>query len=467
MEDSISELVGQPVLHILDAVPFGVFITDISGRTLYVNRMYEQLTGLALADLQGRNVRDLVRDGIFDRVLNPEIVRTGKPCTHVQLLKNGNRLVLSGFPVFDRSGQICLVVTFARDITLLSELQEQVASQTRLIEEMSDQIAHLRQEKPPDLPIYASPAMAEAMALLRKFAASDATILIQGETGVGKEVFSQLAHTLSPRREKVMLKVDCGSISEALTESELFGYVGGAFTGASSRGKAGYFELAAGGTVFLDEVGELPLAMQTRLLRVLQENEIVRVGSSTPRKVDVRVIAATNRDLAADVRAGTFRQDLFYRLNVASLRIPSLRERIEDIRPLANLFLRQFTTRYHKSMAFMNITLDLLEKHTWPGNVRELQNLVHSLVITLNGPFITPTDLPAAIAPREGTQPRDLLGLQGKSLKEIMAEHELNFLERALEVHGSVQKVAELFRVDRTTIFRKLKKRNPDGDKQK
>lgn len=465
MPDSVSELMGRHVRHILDAVPSGVFISDAAGRTLYINRMYEQLTGLSLAELQGRNVRDLVHDGIFDRVLNPEIVRTGKSATHVQQLKNGNRLVLSGFPVFDKDGQIRLVVTFARDITLLSELQDQVASQTRLIEQMSGQLAQLRQEKPPDLPVCSSPAMDQTLALLKKFAASDATILIQGETGVGKEVFSRLAHTLSPRKDKVMLKVDCGGISETLTESELFGYVGGAFTGASSQGKAGYFELADGGTIFLDEVGELPLGMQTRLLRVLQENEIVRVGSSTPRKVDVRIVAATNRDLASDVRDGRFRQDLFYRLNVASLRIPALRERVEDIRPLAALFLRQFTARYHKSMAFMNVTLDLLEKHTWPGNVRELQNLVHSLVITLNGPFITPADLPASIAPQAVPHCEDMYG-EGRSLKEIVGEMERDFLERALEVYGSVQKVSEIFKVDRTTIFRKLKRRTPEAGSQ-
>ena len=459
MGNPVSELMGRYVRHILDAVPSGVFISDACGRTLYINRMYEQLTGLRLAELQGRNVRELVQDGVFDLVLNPEIVRTGKPVTHVQQLKNGNRLALSGFPVFDQSGIIVLVVTFARDITLLSELQAQVASQRELIEQISDQLAHLRQEKQPGLPVCSSPAMCETMDLLKKFAASDATILIQGETGVGKEVFSRLAHSLSPRSDKVLLKVDCGSISETLTESELFGYVGGAFTGASSQGKAGYFELANGGTIFLDEVGELSPAMQTRLLRVLQDNEIVRVGSSAPRKVDVRVVAATNRDLGAAVEAGSFRQDLFYRLNVASLHIPALRERVEDIRPLAAHFLRQFTSRYHKSMAFMSVTLDLLERYTWPGNVRELENLVHSLVITLNGPFITPADLPASITPQT-TAPHseDLFG-SGRSLKEIMAAMERDFLERALKVHGSIQKVSELFKVDRTTIFRKLKKR--------
>lgn len=458
MPDSVSELMGRYIRPILDVVPSGVFITDASGGTLYINSMYEQLTGLKLEDLQGKNVRALVEDGVFDCALNPEIVRTGRAVTRVQKLKNGNSLVLSGFPVFDKKGVIRLVVTFARDITLLSDLQEQVESQTRLIQQMSDQLSHLRNEKPLEMPVFSSKAMEDALALLKKFAQSDATILIQGETGSGKEVFSQLAHRYSPRHDKVILKVDCGSISETLTESELFGYVGGAFTGASNQGKAGYFELANGGTIFLDEVGELPLGMQTRLLRVLQDGEIVRVGSSAPKKVDVRVVAATNRDLEDMVKNGSFRQDLFYRLNVASLRVPPLRERAEDVRPLAKYFLRQFASRYHKSMSFMNITLDLLEKYAWPGNVRELQNLIHSLVITLSGPFIAPSDLPSYIAPQTPAPRHDALLGEGRSLKEIVAEMERDFLTRALEVHGSVRKVSELFKVDRTTIFRKLKK---------
>ena len=281
---------------------------------------------------------------------------------------------------------------------------------------------------------------------------------------MGKDVLARFTHALSPRHDKLLLKVDCGGISEALTESELFGYMPGAFTGASSKGKAGYFEIADGSTIFLDEVGELPLSMQTRLLRVLQDGEIVRVGASRPRKVDVRVIAATNRDLAESVEAGTFRRDLFYRLNVATVRIPPLRERREDIRVLAEFFLDRYTAKYHKALAFMDVTLDMMASHAWPGNVRELENLVHSLVITLNGPLISPRDLPAhiisgmnaEIEPHIGTIPT-----AGRPLREIMAEVERDFLQKALAVHGSVQRVAELYHVDRSTIFRKLQlKRN-------
>lgn len=459
MADHSQELLSKHVERILDALPEGVFISDASGTSLRVNRMYEQLTGLTQEQVQGKNVRCLVEEGVFDHILNPQIVRTGRPATHVQQLKNGKKLVLTGFPVFDTRGDLCLVVTFARDITLLAQLQDQVAGQCRLIDQINDQLAYMASEgSKAREPIYASPAMGEVVSLLRRFAATDATVLILGETGAGKDVFARFTHGLSERRDKILLKVDCGGISETLTESELFGYMPGAFTGASSKGKAGYFEIADGSTIFLDEVGELPLSMQTRLLRVLQDGEIMRVGASSPRKVDVRIIAATNRNLAESVEAGTFRRDLYYRLNVATVRIPSLRDRKEDVPLLAEHFLAHYAAKYHKVMAFMDVTLNMMAAYAWPGNVRELQNMVHSLVITLNGPLITPRDLPAQVTGVTHDASRyseDVLGAR-RPLREIMAEMERDFLLKAIEVHGSVQRVAELFQVNRSTIFRKL-----------
>jgi len=459
-----SELLSRHVESILDALPEGVFISDAQGVSLRVNRMYEQLTGLTQAQIEGRNVRQLMEDGVFDCVLNPDIVRTGRPTTHVQKLKNGKKLVLMGFPVFDSQGELCLVVTFARDVTLLGQLQDQVADQRGLIDQISNQLALVAQENNDRSrePVYQSRAMGHVLDLLRRFAETDATVLLLGETGAGKDVLARYVHAHSARKDKILVKVDCGGISEGLTESELFGYMPGAFTGASSKGKAGYFEIANGSSIFLDEIGELPLAMQTRLLRVLQDGEIVRVGSSQPRKVNVRVIAATNRNLEESVAAGTFRRDLFYRLNVATCRIPALRERPEDIGVLASHYLALYSAKYRKHMTFQEASLDLMRSYSWPGNVRELQNLVHSLVISLNGPDISPRDLPSQIARQE----EGLTGysediLHPRPFKDIFADRERDFLKKAIEVHGSVQKVAELYGIDRATVFRKLKKAVP------
>ncbi|MDR2819575.1 MAG: sigma 54-interacting transcriptional regulator [Desulfovibrio sp.] len=444
---------------ILDALPEGIFISDVHGTSLRINRMYEQLTGLRQEQVQGKNVRTLVQEGVFDYVLNPEVIATGKPVTHVQTLQSGKKLVLTGFPVFDDGGRLALVITFARDITVLTQMNAHMTEQRRLIEQISEQLAYISHEqKKLTEPVYASPSMDSLISLSRRFAESEATVMILGETGVGKDVFARLVHSLSDRRDKILLKMDCGGISETLTESEMFGYMPGAFTGASSKGKAGYFEIADGGTIFLDEVGELPLSMQTRLLRVLQDGEIMRVGASTPRRVDVRVIAATNRNLAENVETGTFRRDLFYRLNVATLRVPPLRERREDVRPLAEYFLRQYTTKYRKSLAFMNVTLDVMIRYSWPGNVRELQNLIHSLVITLNTPLISPRDLPPQITGVANDRTERAADIQIRPFKEIVAEMERDFLLRAIEEHGSVQKVAELFQINRSTIFRKIRR---------
>ena len=457
MPDGLAGLPAQYIRNILDAMPAGIFISDASGRTLYVNRVYEQLTNLRQEDLHGKNVRHLVREGMFDHVLNPEIVRTGQPATRVQRLRNGTRLVLSGFPVFDKDGVLRLVATFVRDVTLLTNLQEQVTAQHQLIDQISGQLTNITREQPPQgAPVHASPVMQDILALLGHFAATDATVLILGETGVGKEVIGRYLHSISDRKDKVMLKVDCGGIAESLMESELFGYLPGAFTGASAKGRAGYFEIAEGGAIFLDEVAELSLPMQTRLLRVLQDNEVVRVGATSPRKVNVRVIAATNQDLARRVEEGSFRRDLYYRLNVASLHIPPLRERRADVRPLAEHFLRLYSAKYRKTLAFMNVTLDILAEYDWPGNVRELQNLVHSLVITRHGPLIGPGELPEQFHSREKSPDALVINAESRSLKEIMADMERDFLRKAIEAHGSVQKVAELFQVNRSTIFRKL-----------
>jgi len=447
---------------ILDALPDGVFVSDVSGITLRVNRMYEQLTGLTQEQVQGKQVRALVENGVFDKVLNPEIVRTGKPATHVQQLQDGKKLVLSGFPVFDESGTLRLVVTFVRDITMITRLNEQMEEQRHLIDQFHEQLAYIAQKSSKALtPVYESQAMKGVVNMLQTVAPTDASVLLLGETGVGKDVFAKITHGHSARKDKIFLKVDCGGISETLTESEMFGYMPGAFTGASNKGKAGYFELADGGTVFLDEIGELPLSMQTRLLRVLQDGEIMRVGGSRPTKVDVRIIAATNKNLAECVETGTFRRDLYYRLNVATVTIPALRERPDDVRPLVEHFLRYYSGKYGKSITIMDVTLGILSRYQWPGNVRELQNMVHGLVITHKGSLISPRDLPPHIA-ADKTHDRcyaDDILTGGRSLKNIMADIERDFLHQALEVHGSVQKVADLFHIDRSTIFRKIQKK--------
>ena len=301
--------------------------------------------------------------------------------------------------------------------------------------------------------------MQAALAQLEQAAHSDVNVLLLGETGVGKDVFARLTHRWSRRKDKILLKVDCGGISETLTESEIFGYVPGAFTGASSKGKPGYFEIADGSTIFLDEVGELPLSMQTRLLRVLQDNEIVRVGSSQPRKVDVRIIAATNRNLEECVEAGTFRRDLFYRLNVGTVRIPPLRERPDDIQPLVTHFLNMFTSKYRKHMNLTPGLMEALRQYSWPGNVRELQNAVERAVILCTGDLITGPELPASVtgaaeqaAPVPETAEASLAGLSLEALERRAIEDTLR------QTEDNKSEAARRLGITRATLHNKLRK---------
>lgn len=446
-------------LDILESMPDGIFISDVQGNALFVNRMYEQITGLKGSDFIGVNVRTLVNNGTYDKVVNPEVVQTKQPQTHVQKLKNGKRIILSGMPVFDSEGELCLVVTFARDITRLSTLNDQMEEQKKLINHFHDQMRLISQQGIHDAEkVFISEPIKKIKDTLERISKTDATILILGETGVGKDVFAKYTHSKSHRKDAIFFKVDCGVISETLIESEMFGYVSGAFTGASTKGKAGFFELADGGTIFLDEVGELPLSTQTRLLRVLQDGEIMRLGDNRSRKVDVRIIAATNKNLADCVHDGSFRSDLYYRLNVATVKIPPLRDREADIEPIAKHYLHLYASKYIKNITFMESTLELLKKYTWPGNIRELQNMVHSIVISSNSHLITPNDLPAhfrSLTPNTKDYAENIKGT-GKSFKEIMQVLEKEFLQEAIEYHGSIQKVAKVFQIDRSTIFRKL-----------
>lgn len=455
------------VENLLAALDDGVYVTDRDGITLHVNPMYEQLTGLKSADILGKNVRELQETGVFDEVVNPQVVERGKPVNNVQVLGDGKRVVLRGFPVFDDNEELALVITLVRDVTLVGQMREQILQQKKLISIYHNQIEHLSTSAKEFGNSYEAPQIQQLTELIKRVAATDATIILLGESGVGKDRFARMAHENSPRKEEMFLKVDCGSISENLIESELFGYAPGAFTGANSKGKLGHFEIANKGTVFLDEIGELPLTMQAKLLRVLQDQEVMPVGSSVPRKVDVRIIAATNRNLEEEVERGNFRADLFYRLRVAVVDIPPLREVPGMIPGLVDHFLERYGAKYNKDIICPDGTLNFFLTYRWPGNIRELENMIQSLVVTCEGHEILPENLSpcmcAALSPKiKGFQPA-FGENSGKPLKEIMGDLEKQIIQQALDRHGSVQEAADALGINRTTLFRKMRDREEAG----
>ena len=290
-----------------------------------------------------------------------------------------------------------------------------------------------------------------------KVAQVDSTVLIQGETGVGKGFFARLIHRASPRNEGPFIRVDCGAIPETLIESELFGYEKGAFTGARTEGKPGLFELAEGGTLFLDEIGDLPLTVQVKLLRFLEENRIMRVGGTFIREIDARVIAATHRNLEEMVKKGEFRKDLFFRLNVVPIHIPPLRERIEDIPPLINFFLNDLNHKHSTEKIILPRAIDCLCQYSFSGNIRELSNLVERVVVLTQAQDIHMEDLPSHVR-HPDTNAAVWPGNDDSNLSNAVARTEKEIIFRALRTCGTQRKAARILGIDQSTLARKAKR---------
>lgn len=303
--------------------------------------------------------------------------------------------------------------------------------------------------------IGSSPSMQHVFALMKRIVKTDSTVLIAGESGTGKELVAKAIHFNGGRRDKPFIAVHCGAIPENLLESELFGYVKGAFTGAM-RDKIGKFEAAHGGTIFLDEIGTMPMQLQTKLLRVLQEEEVERVGSTRPVKIDVRIISATNLDLAEEVKKGNFREDLFYRLNVIPLQLPPLRERVEDILPLAKHFLAKYCKEMQRrNMSLASDTLEALESYQWPGNVRELENVMERVAALTEDNTVTVQDLPHNIREEGLTR---LTG-KGVDLVKVLAEIERGMIRDALVLSDGIKaRAAALLKLNRTTLVEKMRR---------
>ncbi|MBI4400619.1 MAG: sigma-54-dependent Fis family transcriptional regulator [Nitrospirae bacterium] len=328
---------------------------------------------------------------------------------------------------------------------------------SRLVRENARFREELRERQEWSQLVGSSPPMLEVYKLVARVSGGKSTVLLEGESGTGKELIARAIHSNSPRRDQPFVPVNCGALADALLESEMFGHEKGAFTGATGL-KQGLFETAHGGTLFLDEIGDIGPALQVKLLRIIQEQEVRRVGGTASFKVDVRVIAATNHDLAVRVKEGRFREDLYYRLNVVRIVLPPLRERREDIPMLAHHFLQKFCGgNAHSIKGFVPETLELLQQYHWPGNVRELENAIERAVSLGHGPFILPGDLPVAIR-NTGTVPWDeKAARRGEHEEALMTldEVEKQYLIKVLrETGGNKVRAAKILGIDRRTLYR-------------
>lgn len=466
-ESMISELQGYRELHrelaaIIESSYDGLYIADGQAVTMRVNRAYERITGLRREDLVGRTMQQLVKEHVFDHSVTLDVLRKGVGATIMQNIKGGKQVMVTGTPIFDEQGAIARVVTNVRDITELNRLRAELAQSrqlsTRYYQTLIEQqqYEHALQDM-----VAKSRSMARAVQMAVKAAAAETLVLLTGESGVGKSMLARIIHKMSPRAERPFVKINCGAIPESLMESELFGYRRGAFTGAAPKGKAGLIEAGHKGTIFLDEVGELTLAMQVKLLQVIEEKTFIPVGGAGATEVDTRIIAATNRDLKALAASGDFREDLFYRLNVVPINIPPLRERRDDISELALPFLDKLNRTRGEEKRLAPEVLDALQDYAFPGNVRELFNIIERMAVLSEGRVMTLADLPGEVR-RPPAQPDQVL-LGQSTIKDAVQSLEIRLIEAALGRHGSMGEAAVSLGIHPTTLWRKMCKYGMDS----
>ncbi|MGE7903024.1 sigma-54 interaction domain-containing protein [Peribacillus sp. NPDC094092] len=434
----------------------GIYITDQDGVTLYTNSAIERITGIPKEYYIGKSVDQLIKRGILNASVTHKVVKLRRTVSVVQDNFAGKETLITGSPVFNAEGEIEQVVTNIRDLSDLNELMHELTKVNELNNQYKQEIEKLRKITSKDGVVFVSDKMKMIYEIAERISDIDATVLILGETGVGKDVLARNIYNRSIRSKKGdFIKINCGAIPADLLESELFGYEGGAFTGANQKGKPGMFELAESGILFLDEVGELPLQLQVKLLRALQEREIQRIGGTKPKKIDVRIIAATNRNLSEMVKSGDFREDLFYRLNVIPITIPPLRERREDILALTDLFLTKANEQYKFSKEIDSRLKEYFYQHDWPGNVRELINIVERLVVLTDNQILSINDLPEEYQPENRNHPNLNATL---TLKEAVERAEKEILTKAAQTYQTTYEIAEALDSSQATIVRKLKK---------
>jgi PAS domain S-box-containing protein len=451
---------------IMDSAEDLMCISDGSGAKLRISPSAEKLYGAAAQELVGKNVRDLERNGIYFPSATRLAIEKKAQVTVTQVTKTDRKLMVTANPIFNEAGEIVRVVSISKDITDLHKLEQELENTKELMEKYEKELSELRKVNLDHYQIVASSkAMQGLLQLAAKVATVDSTVFILGESGVGKEMVAKLIHGESKRKNGPFIKINCGAIPETLLESELFGYEKGAFTGANREGKPGLMELAHKGTLFLDEIGELPLNLQVKLLRVLQEQEIVRVGGVRPIKVDLRIITATNRDIEQMVEEGTFRRDLYYRLNVVPIYVPPLRERREDIPALVHHFLQRLSQKYSRSRQVTPEAMELLFNYSWPGNVRELENIIERVVVTSDSSQITVADLPVEL--QHGDRKTMKVVVNGIiPLKMATEAVEEQLIRRAMERYKSTYKAARALGINQSTVVRKVQKYCKNGTGQ-
>ncbi|MET1178532.1 sigma 54-interacting transcriptional regulator [Peribacillus simplex] len=452
------EATNRLMRTIIDFSSDGLYVVDEDGITIEVNKAYEEMTGINRNEVIGKDIRDLVILEYFDESAAYMALQSKNTTTIMQKINKCKYFVATATPVFDNSKKkVKMIVTSVRDITYLNHLQ----SQTRKME--LDKEIDAKQSMNHPLIIFQSQQMQTLIEKAKKIAAFPTSVLITGDSGTGKEVLANYIHQYSRQKDSPFIKVNCASIPSELFESELFGYADGAFTGAKKGGKAGFFEKANFGTILLDEIGELPLLMQAKLLRVLQDQAITRIGDTRSIPLNFRLICSTNKDLRELINKKQFREDLWYRINVVHLDIPPLLKRKTDILPLIDYYLKKLCEQFGLIKKIMPETIKLMESYQWPGNVRELKNILEYLVVSTSVPSILPRDLPEHIRDNwklesDTEYENNISPPSHLNLKDAMNQFEAQIILDALKSSPSIRKAAFKLEIDHANLIRRMKR---------
>ena len=434
----------------------GVNITDSKGQTVFLNDAHSRITGQDKELYLGHTMQELEAEGVVTPSASVQVIATGEKITVRQSTPHNHNYDVSAFPVYNSSGELCYIINLLSDITEAVNFKKRVSEleeYSNILKQAITGDGHL---------IYQSYIMQQVVEKSQRVAETDASVLITGPSGVGKELIADIIHEHSLRKDKPFIKINCAAIPEQLLESELFGYEPGAFTGGSPKGKKGLIESANGGTLLLDEIGELPLALQSKLLRVLQEHSIRRLGGNKAINVDFRLISSTNVDLKEMIAAKEFREDLYYRLNVIYINVPPLESRREDIPLLINHFIRLFNAKYEINKSIDSDAMQFLSQYDYPGNVRELRNVVERIVIQSPGERISMRDayesLGIVLHDHDEQASMPFVNNEGLSLKQIMESYEKNLLQEYIKIYKNGTELSKQLKTDQSTISRKLSK---------
>lgn len=411
-----------------------------------------------LKELVGKNIPELEETGHFSPSVTRMVLERQEKVSVVQETNSGKKILAIGNPVFNDDGELMRIVIASRDITENTKLKTELKQTKEITQRYKQELSRLKNKTNPSNDIiYCSAKMQKIVNQIEKIADFSSTVLIHGKSGVGKELIARAIHREGNRSDQPFLTINCGSIPENLLESELFGYTKGSFTGANVNGKQGYFEQANGGVLFLDEIGDMPFSLQVKLLRVLQENEVVPIGSVTPIPIDVQIVAATNKDLKTLVEKGAFREDLYYRINVIPIHVPPLCERPEDIPLLAYHTLQSLNQRYDKNYHFSPGALNLLENYSWPGNIRELQNLIERIFVTADDEVISEDFVGQFMVTGEVQRSRPMVsGII--PLNEAKEDVEQQLIMLAMKKYKTTTKAAEALGISQSAVSRKYKR---------